>query len=550
MSCALLMLLSAYIHVVGNKLYFPVSKNIIIFFMYVVALLIWIKQVNRRVISISIRKYLSGSGIFMLIWMTIRTFKYVYVPAHHIIGRHCWYLYYFCMLNTMCFAFIAVLHIGKKEGESIDGKWKFFYFFVTLALSLAVFTNDFHQKAFFFNSGLSGNYDHDVGYGIVYFAAMFYMLFLFLASIFVTFVRCSVADKIRYIWIPMIPIFFGALYCIEYITATNRNSIFFSALMPAEVGCFIMAAFLECLILIRLLPSNDSYEDFWKLSSLCAGIMDNDGKIRYETGSKIAVTRDMLEEAGKGNFFIDENTLLNSKFIGGCISYWVKDISKLNRLNEELRNTGDVIAEENAIMDAENKMREENIKVQQQSKLYDEIARILKPKLDKLDGLLSNPYDDEDSFRENMKYACVLNAYIKRFSNLLILSASLKQISSEELRLSFAESFEYINLMGIETHMDWKLNEYLSIERALILYEFFESVMDSSMIRMKALLAEISSGKAEINLNMQIVNPKEVLTYEKIEKYLRYYGCKVEIDFDDEENTEYIALSIKRDIAG
>ena len=149
-----------------------------------------------------------------------------------------------------------------------------------------------------------------------------------------------------------------------------------------------------------------------------------------------------------------------------------------------------------------------------------------------------------------MKYACVLNAYIKRFSNLLILSASLKQISSEELRLSFAESFEYINLMGIETHMDWKLNEYLSIERALILYEFFESVMDSSMIGMKALLAEISSGKAEINLNMQIVNPKEVLTYEKIEKYLRYYGCKVKIDFDDEENTEYIALSIKRDIAG
>ena len=54
-SCALLMGLSSLIHLVANSPDFPIDENIVIFLMYSAALLIWIRQINRRIISAPVK---------------------------------------------------------------------------------------------------------------------------------------------------------------------------------------------------------------------------------------------------------------------------------------------------------------------------------------------------------------------------------------------------------------------------------------------------------------------------------------------------------------
>lgn len=49
-----------------------------------------------------------------------------------------------------------------------------------------------------------------------------------------------------------------------------------------------------------------------------------------------------------------------------------------------------------------------------------------------------------------MQFACVLVAYIKRRSNIIMLEFKNSYIDGEELVLSIRESLDYLYLMGIE----------------------------------------------------------------------------------------------------
>ena len=142
---------------------------------------------------------------------------------------------------------------------------------------------------------------------------------------------------------------------------------------------------MECLILAHLIPSNDNYGYFCNSSSIGAGIMDKNGVVKYKSKSSIPVTEEQVRAAEKNAFFLGKGeVVLRSHAIHGGFGYWTKDISEINNLNRQLEDLGDVLAEENAILDAENKLAEERIGIEQQNKLYDDIAKSVSPQLDKL----------------------------------------------------------------------------------------------------------------------------------------------------------------------
>lgn len=66
------------------------------------------------------------------------------------------------------------------------------------------------------------------------------------------------------------------------------------------------------------------------------------------------------------------------------------------------------------------------------------------------------PVTDEKAFIDTMKYACILNCYVKRCSNLLLLSHQNARIDSGELFLAISESLEYVRLFGIKAHASCK----------------------------------------------------------------------------------------------
>ena len=90
----------------------------------------------------------------------------------------------------------------------------------------------------------------------------------------------------------MIPLGIGGVYTIIYIL--SPKGLFPSLYKMAEVICFIFPAFMECLILARLLPSNDSYMDLWQISSAGGGLMDFEGNIFYSSEKCLPVKKEQI----------------------------------------------------------------------------------------------------------------------------------------------------------------------------------------------------------------------------------------------------------------
>jgi len=238
----------------------------------------------------------------------------------------------------------------------------------------------------------------------------------------------------------------------------------------------------------------------------------------------------------------NKNTLLRSHNVEGGISYWLRDISEINRLNNELEDLGYVMVEENAMIKAENDMAESWVRIDQQNRLYDNIAISVKPQLNKLLEVIDELPEDEEGFERTMKYACIIYSYIKRHSNIMLLTNQRKNIDSNELRMSVSESLEYTSMFGVKTYGSYRVEGLVSGMRLLIAYEIFESVLEAAVPGAKAMIVNGDISDGEISLAMEISSPREKFDEKTVLDKLLPLNGSITTEFED--NTQFVSVFI------
>lgn len=534
--CILLVLASGLARLLG--LHFQIfSHNSFICLFYTTAALIWARQLQKRLLQENVRRNLVATAFLLIFWMAIRTIKYEFL-SDDVIARYIWYLYYVPLTIIPLLMLHSVLHIGKRHDRTISRKWNLLYIPAALII-LGILTNDWHQLAFRFKGGLSAWSDSDFIRGPFGYAAMGWVVALSLVILGIVFIRCAVPGHRKRIWVPMIPILIGAAYTLVDISG-QKNIVTIMLKMP-EVGCFCLAAFMECLIAVRLFPSNDGYSDFWNASSIGAGIMDEDGAIRYRSEQSLFADPEQIREAEHQAVLLRNDTVaLRSHAIRGGYGYWTKDLGEINRLNRSLADLGDVIAEENAMLDAENKIKENRTRIEQQSRLYDSIAESVRPQLDKINALLEYPPEEEAAFEKTMQYACILNCYVKRRSNLLMLFHQKKEIPGGELRLAVSETAKYLQLYGVKADTQFSGDVLLPGEILLSAYELLETAIEAAVPGADAILISVTVSPSALTLTVELNNPREFLTPDCMQTQLAAQRGKLRIEADG--RTEYISL--------
>lgn len=479
------------------------SYNGLILIFFTVAILIWVCQFRRRLLQTYVRHNLMWAAALMIFWMALRTLKYEFLLSKEsVASRYAWYLYYIPLAFIPLFMFLSVLYIGKPHNCPISRWWNLLYIPAAF-LVLGVLTNDWHQQAFGFPEGISGWNHCDYTYGPVYYGVVTWVAVLFVVIMTVVLVRCAVPANRKKIWIPVLPFLIGMVYTILYIL--YPINVFNQMLTLPEMGCFLFAAFMETLIIAHLFPSNDSYSDFWNVSSIGAGIMDEEGVIHYQSRHSVVVEKEQVKKAEQQAVFLEGgNVALKSHRIQGGYCYWIKNMSEINHLNQMLEDVGNVLTEENAILEAENHMMEEQTKVCQQNALYDGIAKRVSLQLNEISRLIDVPVQDETAFIATMKYACILNCYVKRCSNLLLLSHQNERVDSSELFLAISESLEYVSLCGIKAHVFCKgVRQFLG-EKILLVYELFENVLETSIPGVDALFVNMDVRDDALSFQMEL----------------------------------------------
>lgn len=404
--------------------------------------------------------------------------------------RFLWYLYYIPFNFIPLLTFLMMLTVGKKEGESFDPKWRFLYLAATI-LSLLFITNDKHQLAFVFPEGLEKG-ETVFRDGIVYFiSAAWAILLMFIAMIGLIRKGKSLVVQTKG-WIVFIPLSLIVINSI-FVGLSNRLGFgrVYQVLNITDTMIFFLLLMLEMSIEIGLIPSNSHYQDFFETSTLSCQIVDEEGHVRFCSDSTLqqkALTDDQKVNALKHPLFLDENTMLWGQKIRGGASYWTSNVSEIAALLTSLRELSDSLTEENTMIQAENKLVEESIRIEEMNRLYDQMLSGIRPTLFKIDVLLAGLKADSPDFDERIKQVAVYGAYVKRRCNLTILADGVSRLSLKEIEIAIQESLHYIELLEIHGSIVSDTTAAVPVSTARLFFETYESLVETFLTQMDSIL--------------------------------------------------------------
>lgn len=485
----------------------------------------WGVSVAYRIVQKNIRISLVISAALMLLWMALRAIKYNSPADVNTYGRYLWYSYYIAMVFLPLMMFFAMLNIGKPENTS---NRKYLLIIPAAVLVLLVMTNDFHQLAFVFEPDFH-NWNKQYSYGPVYYVIVVWIFILVLSSIVLSINRCRISATRKKLWIPIVIILVAIIY-----TLWNNLNHGYSGLRiynVPEVFCFASIALWESLIQIGLVPSNTGYGDFFNASNLNTLIFDNEGNVKYRSKNATNVSKDVVLQNGN-SVVIDENIILKKHNIKGGKAVWTEDISAINRINRELSEVKEQISEYNVILKSEAELKKRRAAVTEQNKLYDSITEFIRPQLCDLENILKNIENNRGDISVNYAGACVVNVYIKRISNLLIMAKSRKMLNAFELENSIRELAEYISVYGILCSFFSNVSGEISAEKTIALFKFIGIFIRHIMNCTDALLFNLKVHDRFIDLKINCDSKNEMKIPDDLLDDITKLGGNVTTEYD------------------
>ena len=516
-----------------NLVNFPVHTIVLILYTFVIFL--WIHNMISRVLRHSIVTKFKLIGILLICYLTMRTVKYEIFINNEDAVRIIRNFYFVFPLILTQLVFLTSLHVGKSEREGISKYWNIIWI-PTCALALLILTNDYHELAFSVDPKVRGLNM----YGPVFYFVIIYIGLLALCTLVFTMMPSFKNRHLASVNLPIFIIFIWGLYTFLFMIGWEPFEYFKIIFKSAEFNVLMVLLFIESLVFMRLLPSNRGYESFLQLSSLNIGIVDLNKEMIFRPKKYKDIDLALVDKALKSPIFIDEDTLLESANITGGTSFWFVDFTDFNNLKRKLLSMSEDMLNENELLKANNALEKNMIKVEEAREIREHIHMKLKPQFDQLKYILMNLPEDEDLFEVKLKHACFLDVYIKRYSNLFLITKNKKILDLAELRLAFSESLDYLKLSDVNTSLYWNLSGRFDAKYCLDLYKIFQYALEFYMPGIENLQVSLYRKDRIPTLSIRItgVEPKSFLS-----KYKDTFADR-EILIDEDITADEINLCI------
>ena len=444
---------------------------------YIGLVMWWGVSIRQRIIQTQVRRCLAAIAVLCVFWLGIRTVKFFFAVSTAGI-RYLWYCYYFPMLFIPPLSVFVALSLGKPENYRLP-RWTNILYLPAAFLLLPVLTNDFHQLVFMFPANAAAWLDTDHTYGAGYFAVMGWIVLGMGAAILTMLLKCRIPRSRVILGLPFVPVGLAALYTALYVAGARWLRDIAGDM--TVVQCLLLAAGVESCIRCGLIQSNTGYDALFEASGIRAEITDEALHVLAASVPEKLFPEEKLHEAVRQATALDRNTLLKSSPVRSGYVFWQEDISELQDtlddlrlVQEELRDTGDILKEEN-----EQKAR--RLKLEAQTRLYDLIEQESAPQLRRLETLLSqlSAVQSLEDGKRLLGRIAVIMTYIKRRSNLVFLAAQKDSIDANELLLCLNESAQALSLCGVGCTVRLKLGERIPARQAVMLYDLFGAVLDT-----------------------------------------------------------------------
>lgn len=468
------------------------TMTVFFFFPAVLLYLYFIK----RITDDRVRKYLVLVAAMILFWCVLCAAKYIAFEENEKIARFIWYMYYIAMLSIPQFSFLAALSVARPPEKKLPFVRKITGM-ITLLCILVILTNDLHQRVFLFHPGFA-NWDSDYTRRPLFWVITIWVYLFFLFSSAVLFQKCRLTLSRKLVWIPMMYLCLGILG-LYLLNTGNLLRVWGKTIGEfPEMACYTLGGFWLLCITIGLVPSNNGYGKLLKETSLAVRIADLDYKVVYQSRSANPLSVEQLSMPEIT--LIDENTFVYRKTVTGGYAYWQVDIAEMNRINRELEEAKEKIAEEAEFIRQANEWKKKQALIDEKSKVYDAIALRVLPQSQKIALLSEEAQHRVGGFEKNMRLVSIYAVYIKRIANMMLIASENKYIKQAEVQLAILESVRYLNKAGIIAEVSGEeMNELLDAEQAIRLYERFEVLLEQALPTLKALHVIIQQDVIKLN---------------------------------------------------
>ena len=126
---------------------------------------------------------------------------------------------------------------------------------------------------------------------------------------------------------------------------------------------------------------------------------------------------------------------------------------------------------------------------------------------------------------------------------MLLLAGSSKEIDIEELKLSIAESMEYISICGVSCHSEFAGNIKLDSELVIFIYELFEEALEKAMPDLNAVFVTMSVRNQELKFYMEIGLPRQLLEDNWNCETVTKLNGQLAVDYSDD--SEFVTFTAK-----
>ncbi|MBQ1390667.1 MAG: hypothetical protein IIY82_02870 [Firmicutes bacterium] len=446
------------------------------YLIYLGLLLFWEQSVYVRMLPSRERTYMMTAAFLMLFYQVTRIFKYRFA-ASALAFRYAVYAYWIPQMLIPAL-FLMTCICTRRGRERQDKHLERLLLIPAALLALLVMTNDLHTLVYKPKIDL---HQFSVDGGTYTLGAAFYLLYAWMILTVVLGLVITIRGTGRramQVIRPLLAVIALWVVLVLLILFVQENYTSYRFFNVPEVHIFSMLAILEIFIRYRLIPYNSSYAAFFRRLRIPAVITDRALDPAYRSETELSASKQELKAALREPIYLTPDRPLYGKEIRGGYAFWEEDESALHQAQKRLVEAGEVIEQENSLLLAETEQKKKEAFLQSRHRIYHEIAAEMYPCQKRITGLLNNLVPGTAGFRKGIAYVSVLNAYVKRKTNLLLLAAENEWISTDELFLALEESAHYLQFVGLKTTAQRGEERSYPAASVIKLYDTFENLAE------------------------------------------------------------------------
>ena len=255
-------------------------------------------------------------------------------------------------------------------------------------------------------------------------------------------------------------------------------------------GCLMVAVLFELVIESGLFQTNITYENLFQSAAITVQLADCEHQVHYTSEGARAVPKEMLVKADIAPVMLEQSVRLSGAAIRGGHIYWQENVSELLSVQKDLEITREELCDTGDVLKAEAEQKAYRLHLEDENRLYDLVEKQTESQVAILRKLTTQlrQTEDLDEAKCLLGKIVIVGTYIKRRSDLILVSGQKQSIRKEELLLGIREFTENLKLYGVECAVQILNCERFLMETAGTVYDIFEAVIEKGIGTISAIL--------------------------------------------------------------